>query len=171
MKVIVVVAMFFILSFAFAGSIQGNLKLEPSGSATSPTMSGELRLNGERNDQLLLWIWAKDNGWGKRTSLPVEPVIEGGVTVYRFTTPIREAGMYYARATVGSGQAGYIGFLDFYADPKTASNIFVSMRNQFEDTVPAYIQPVGYAVYGLVALFAFGLSAIVLRRLAIRAQL
>jgi hypothetical protein len=166
MKTIIFIAALLISGSAWAGSIQGNLKLEPSGTATNAAMIGELRLDSERNDQLLLWIWAKNGGWAQRSSLPVEPVIEDGATVYRFATPIREAGMYYARATVGPGQAGYVGFFDFYANPKTPSSVFVSMRNQFEDAVPAYVQPVGYAVFGVVALFAFGLSAIVLRRLA-----
>jgi hypothetical protein len=156
-------------SFAVAGSIQGSLKLEPNGSLENPAMRGELSLDTETSDQLLLWIWAKAGGWATRSSQPVEPVRVDGKTVYRFTTPIREAGMYYARAAVGPGQAGYIGFLDFYADPKTSSSIFVSMRNQFEDSVPAFVQPVGYAVYGLVTLFALGLSAVVLRRLERRA--
>jgi hypothetical protein len=158
-----------VINFAVAGSIQGSLKLEPSDSANNSTMRGELSLGTETSDQLLLWIWAKEGGWATRSSQPVEAVRVDGKTVYRFTTPIRESGMYYARATVGSGQASYVGFLDFYANPKTASSVFVSMRNQFEDSVPAYVQPVGYAVYGFVTLFALGLSAVVLRRLERRA--
>jgi hypothetical protein len=169
MRALAILLAWMISSFAVAGSIQGSLKLEASNSTSNPAMRGELSLDTETNDQLLLWIWAKAGGWAARTSQPVEPVRMNGKTVYRFATPIREAGMYYARATVGPGQAGYIGFLDFYADPKTSSSIFVSMRNQFEDSVPAYVQPVGYVVYGLVTLFALGLSAVVLRRLERRA--
>lgn len=158
---------FFLLLFLFLGSaeavrVSGSLSLTPQNGA----LSAELKLERAVNDQLLVWIWSSEKGgWQKRKSQPVEPILENGVTVYRFTTPIKAAGSWNMRTMIGAGQAGFIGFSQFYADPTQSGSAFVSLQNNFSDTVPAYVQPVGYAVYGVVALFALGLTTIVFRRL------
>ncbi len=147
---------------ARAASLYGTLKLEPK----NGVLQAELRFSQILSNQLLVWMWQpRQNGWQERRSLPVEPSLEGQETVYRFQTPVREAGQWYIRTTLGAGQAAYIGFSQPYIDPKDSGSSFVFLKNSFAETVPAYVQPVGYAVYALVALFAVGLTALVLRRL------
>ena len=149
-------------STSWAASLYGNLKLEPKNGA----LRAELRFEQVLSHQLLVWIWQpSQNGWRERRGLPVEPTIEGKETIYRFETPVREAGQWYIRTTLGAGQAAYIGFSQPYLDPKDSSSSLVFLRNSFADTVPAYVQPLGYAVYGLVAFLAIALTTFVLRRL------
>jgi hypothetical protein len=145
-----------------AAQISGNLTLIPKDGA----LHAELKLERVLNSQLLVWMWSDGRaGWLDRKSQPVEPRLENGVTVYRFVTPVRQAGMWSMRTMIGAGQVGFIGFSQFYANPNEPNTIFVTLQNNFSSTVPSYVQPVGYAVYGVVALFALGLTTLVFRRL------
>jgi hypothetical protein len=158
----VLLAVFLLLGSSQAARVNGNLTLTPK----DGVLHAELKLERELNNQLLVWIWASSTGgWLGRNSQPVEPILENGVTVYRFVTPIREAGTWQMRTTIGAGQAGFIGFSQFYANPQSPSSVFVTLENSFAETVPSYVQPIGYAVYGLVALFAVALTVLVFRRL------
>jgi hypothetical protein len=159
---ILLLLMFLFLGSSQAARVNGNLSLIPKDGA----LHAELKLERRLNNQLLVWIWAsKSGGWLARNSQPVEPIFENGVTVYRFVTPIREAGTWQMRTTIGAGQAAFIGFSQFYANPQSPDNVFVTLENSFAETVPSYVQPIGYAVYGLVALFALALTVLVFRRL------
>jgi hypothetical protein len=153
---------FCVFNNADAARVNANLSLTPK----DGTLHAELKLERALNNQLLVWVWNSGRaGWLNRNSQPVEPVVENGVTVYRFITPIREAGTWQMRTTIGAGQAGFVGFSQFYANPKEPSAVFVSLENSFAETVPTYVQPLGYALYGLVALFAIALTVLVFRRL------
>jgi hypothetical protein len=159
---ICLVWLMWLLPVAKAASLTGNLKLEPK----NGVLQAELRFEQKLTNQLLVWMWRPgQDGWKERRGLPIEPILEGEKTIYRFNTPVRQAGQWYIRTTLGAGQAAYIGFSQPFIDPKDSSSSFVFLQNSFADTVPTYVQPVGYAVYALVALFAIGLTAIVLRRL------
>jgi hypothetical protein len=151
-----------LLGSSQATQISGTLTLTPKDGA----LHAELKLEQALNNQLLVWMWTDGRaGWLERKSQPVEPTLENGRTVYRFVTPIRQSGMWSMRTMIGAGQAGFIGFSQFYADPKEPSTVFVPLQNNFAQTVPNYVQPVGYAVYGAVALLALGLTTLVFRRL------
>jgi hypothetical protein len=151
-----------LLGSSQATRVSGNLTLTPKNGA----LHAELKLERLQNNQLLVWMWSEGRaGWLGRKSQPVEPVFEDGVSVYRFIAPIRQAGMWSMRTMIGAGQAGFIGFSQFYADPNQSSAVFVTLQNNFSETVPSYVQPMGYAVYGVVALFALGLTTLVFRRL------
>jgi hypothetical protein len=158
---------FFLVLMLFFGSasaarVNANLTLTPENGG----LNASLKFERAQSDQLLVWIWsAAQGGWQQRKAQPVEPILENGTTVYRFVTPIRSAGTWYMRTMIGAGQAGFIGFSQFYAAPTQQNTVFVSLENSLTDRVPGYVQPVGYAVYGLVGLFAFGLTALVFRRL------
>jgi hypothetical protein len=151
-----------LLGNSHAARVSGTLTLTPK----NGSLHAELKLERAQDNQLLVWMWSDGRaGWLGRKSQPVEPVLKKGVTVYRFVTPVRQAGTWSLRTMIGAGQAGFIGFSQFYANPTEPSTVFVSLQNNFAETVPGYVQPVGYAVYGVVALFALGLTTLVFRRL------
>jgi hypothetical protein len=161
MKFLILLAVL-LLGSSQAARVSGNLTLTPK----DGSLHAELKLERVQNNQLLVWMWSNGRaGWLGRKSQPVEPSLENGVTVYRFVTPVRQAGMWSLRSMIGAGQAGFIGFSQFYANPSEPSTVFVNLENNFAETVPSYVQPVGYAVYGMVALLALGLTTLVFRRL------
>jgi hypothetical protein len=123
----------------------------------------ELRFSKPITEELLIWAWKL--GFDQRLSLPVKATSPG---VYQFTAPMTEGvWRYYAR--VGPGQAGYIS-RQTLAVGKAREEINVAFTNQFENTVPDYVQPVGYAVWAVLLVFALGLVTVVLGRLSKRPQ-
>jgi hypothetical protein len=152
---------------ASAGSYLGEIKLEPK---TSDTVQAQITVQQPLNEQLLAWFWQNggDHDWRRRISIPAEPERVGASTIYRFDLPISGGDWQYS-FRLGSGQMGFSSYGGSVAyDEKLGAKRLLSFQNQFLDSVPALVQPVGYAVYGLIALLAVGLSALILRRLARR---
>ena len=88
--------------------------------------------------------------------------------MYRVIAPMSEGvWSYYAR--VGPGQAGYVS-REAFSIEKTETTAPISLNNAFEDTVPSYVQPVGYAVWAMILTLALGLTGLVLGRLGKRTQ-
>lgn len=148
----------------FSGASAGTLMATLTTKALNDTTSQfEIRFEKPITDELLLWAWQVE--FPKRFSLPVRPSSPG---VYRFTAPITEGQWrYYLR--VGPGQAGYISREGFWVG-KTEDSAPIVLYNQFEDTVPTYVQPLGYAVWAIFAALALGLTGVVLSRLSRRTQ-
>ncbi len=152
---------------ASAGSYLGEIKLEPK---TAGTVQTQITVQQALNEQLLVWLWQDggDHDWRRRISIPAEPERNGATTIYRFRLPISGGDWQYS-LRLGSGQMGfssYGGIISY--DENLGAKRLLSFQNQFLDSVPALVQPIGYAVYGLIALLALGLSTLILRRLARR---
>ncbi len=148
------------LNNAAAGAIQGTLTTKM---LTDQTAQLEFRLNEPTTDTLLVWAWKL--GFNQRLSLPIKATSPG---LYRATAPMTEGvWRYYAR--VGPGQAGYISREAFSLE-KTETSAPIVLGNQFENTVPSYVQPVGYAVWAVILALALALTGAVLGRLSRRAQ-
>ena len=150
---------------ASASSLVATLAVRQNAGA-NPTV--ELRLDPAdaarfERTELLLWMW----GAGGRFNRPVEPAAPG---VYRLEAPRAMDGgwTYYLR--LGAGQAGFVARGDLYlsARPGEADDRTIVLYNAFDTSVPGYVQPVGYAVYGVVALSAEKLIVLVLRSLGAR---
>lgn len=162
--ILAVIALAALFSSADAKTLDAKLKAERTGD----TVQYELTFQQPFTEPFLLWVW-QGNGrradGGERASLSLEPSAPG---VYRFTLPAKDGQWrYYGR--IGIGQAGYIASGDLFMPSGTGPiTMNWQMWNSFEDTVPEYVQPVGYAVYFLIAAFAFGGTAFVLRQLARR---
>lgn len=153
-------AFFGLFSGAFAGTLDATLTTKDLGNGTSQL---EIRFAKPITDELLLWAWQID--FPKRVGVPVKPSAPG---VYRFTAPITEGQWrYYMR--VGPGQAGYVS-REGFSVAKTEMKTDITLYNQFEDTVPTYIQPLGYTVWAVLTALALGLVTVVLSRLSRRTQ-
>ena len=167
MKLLWLILGAWLIGSASAGSYLGEIKLEPK---MADTVQAQVTVQQPLNEQLLAWFW-QDGGnhdWRRRISIPAEPERSGANTIYRFHLPISGGDWQYS-LRLGSGQMGfstYGGSISY--DERLGGTRLLSFQNQFLDSVPVYVQPVGYAVYGLIALFALGLSALILRRLARR---
>jgi hypothetical protein len=162
MIAIIALSSFFLgfFSGASAGTLDATLTTK---SLNDQTAQLEIRFAKPITDELLMWAWKL--GFDQRISVPVKATSPG---VYRFTAPMTEGvWRYYMR--VGPGQAGYISRETFSVE-KTETKTSFAMYNQFEDTVPTYIQPVGYAVWAVLLVFALGLVTVVLGRLSKRTQ-
>lgn len=148
------------LTNAFAGAIQGTLTTRL---LTDKSAQLEIKLDTPTTDTLLVWAWKI--GFAQRLSLPIKATSPG---VYRVIAPISEGvWRYYGR--VGPGQAGYVSREAFSVE-KTETSAPVVFGNAFENTVPTYVQPVGYAVWAVVLVLALGLTGLVLGRLGKRTQ-
>ncbi len=101
--------------------------------------------------ELLLSIFERDGRVINRHVL--EPVVRG---LYRaeFLFPRGGHWGYYMR--FGSGQAGYVssGIVDLTPEPGTVDTFTAAFRSGL-GRVPQYVQPVGYAAFGLLAVLAF----------------
>ena len=151
---------------ADARTLQASVRVERQGG----TVNYEVRLEQPSNDQLIVNVWrlgqtARRADGLDRRSLPIDPSEPG---VYRFSLPASGGDWrYYAR--VGPGQAGYVGNGELLM-PQSDGTVSTgwSLYNSFEDSVPDYVQPVGYAVFFAIAALALGGTAFVLRQLARR---
>ena len=160
MALVLVIGFSGLLTNAEAGAIQGTLTTKM---LTDNTAQLEFRLDTPTTDTLLVWAWKL--GFNQRLSLPIKPTSPG---VYRVTAPMTEGvWRYYAR--VGPGQAGYISREAFSLE-KTETSAPIVLGNQFENTVPSYVQPVGYAVWAVILALALGLTGAVLGRLSQRTR-
>jgi hypothetical protein len=158
--IVALIALSSLFSGASAGTLDASLTTK---SLNDQTAQLEIRFAQPITDELLMWAWKI--GFNQRLSLPVKATSPG---VYRFTAPMTEGvWRYYMR--VGPGQAGYISRETLTVD-KAETKINISLYNQFENTVPTYIQPVGYAVWAVLLILALGLVTVVLSRLSKRTQ-
>lgn len=76
--------------------------------------------------------------------------------VYRLDYPFPENGIWYFYLRYGPGQAGFYAFTPLGVEPRTGGEDTVTMRMRrgLSNGVPAWVQPFGYAVFGLVAALA-----------------
>jgi hypothetical protein len=153
-------------SGAMAGTLDATFKVTPD--PDGKTSSVEVRINPPTFDQLLIWLWQPGGTFQRGFSRPVNPSQPG---VYRFELPT-QGGMWNYYMRVGPGQAGFIGRGRMFA-PDTVGGSSESrglLQNQFDDTVPAYVQPVGYTVWAVTAALALWLVAVILGRLGRRTR-
>ena len=169
-RLMVMLVALIVSSLAFSGVMAGTLDatFNVTSNPDGKTSSVELRVTPPTNDQLLIWVWQIGGTFQRGFSQPVNPSQPG---VYRFDVPT-QGGVWNYYMRVGPGQAGFIGRGRIFA-PDTVGNTLESrglLQNQFEDTVPAYVQPVGYALWAVVAALALWLVAVILGRLGRRTR-
>ncbi len=87
--------------------------------------------------------------------------------VYRLEYPFPESGIWYFYLRYGPGQAGFYAFAPLAVDPRPGGEDTVTMRMRrgLSAGVPAWIQPLGYAAFGLVAVLALAGVLVILNHL------
>jgi hypothetical protein len=87
--------------------------------------------------------------------------------VYRLDYAFPENGIWYFYLRYGPGQAGFYAFAPLAVDPRVGGEDTVTMRMRrgLSHGVPAWVQPLGYAVFGLVAGLALGAVLVILNHL------
>jgi hypothetical protein len=76
--------------------------------------------------------------------------------VYRLKYLFPENGMWYFYVRYGPGQAGFHALMPMAVDPRVGGEdrVTMRMRRGLSNGVPVWIQPLGYAAFGLVAALA-----------------
>lgn len=76
--------------------------------------------------------------------------------VYRLEYLFPESGTWYFYLRYGPGQAGFYAFTAAVISPRAGGEdtFTMRMRRGLSTGVPAWVQPFGYAAFGLVAAFA-----------------
>lgn len=113
----------------------------------------EVRFELKRaNDSGELFLALSQNGQYKRQVL--QPSAPG---VYRLRYSFPAEGDWNVYLRYGAGQAGLVAWTEVSVPPSPGRVETVSVR--FEDgyarEVPGYVQPLGYAIYGLLTILAF----------------
>jgi hypothetical protein len=87
--------------------------------------------------------------------------------VYRLEYTFQESGLWYFYVRYGPGQAGFYLFTPTNVEPRAGGEDTFTrrMRRGLSAGVPAWIQPLGYAAFGLVAGLALAGVAAILNRL------
>jgi hypothetical protein len=89
------------------------------------------------------------------------------VGMYRLTYTFPENGVWYFYLRYGPGQAGFYAFAPLSVDPRAGGEdtLTMRMRRGLSNGVPAWIQPLGYAAFGLVAALALAGVLVILNHL------
>jgi hypothetical protein len=87
--------------------------------------------------------------------------------VYRLEYTFPESGIWYFYARYGPGQAGFYAFapLDVEARVGGEDTVTMRMRRGLSNGVPGWVQPLGYAAFGLVAALALAGVLVILNHL------
>ena len=87
--------------------------------------------------------------------------------VYRLEYTFPENGIWYFYLRYGPGQAGFYAFAPLAVDPRPGGEDTVTMRMRrgLSNGVPAWVQPLGYAAFALVALLALAGVLVILSHL------
>jgi len=90
-----------------------------------------------------------------------------GPGVYRLEYTFPEGGTWYFYVRYGPGQAGFSAFAPRGVEPRAdgEDTFTMRMRRGLSTGVPAWIQPLGYAAFALVAVLALAGVAAILNRL------
>lgn len=87
--------------------------------------------------------------------------------VYRLEYTFPENGIWYFYLRYGPGQVGFYAFAPLAVDPRVGGEDTVTMRMRrgLSHGVPAWVQPLGYAAFGLVAAVALAGVLVILNHL------
>ena len=91
----------------------------------------------------------------------------GAAGVYRLEYTFPENGIWYFYLRYGPGQAGFYAFAPLAVDPRVGGEdtVTIRVRRGLSNGVPAWVQPLGYAAFGLVAALALAGVLVILNHL------
>ena len=127
----------------------------------------EVRTNPEltKNGEMMLYIRGRDVGHDRGYIKRLEPPVEPGL--YRFEVTLPHAGTWGVNPRYGVGLDLYYASFSGHFDP--AGEDTFTFRTRFRGELgagtPAYLQPLGFGILGVVLFVAFGLVVAVLRSL------
>ncbi len=116
-----------------------------------------------RNGEMMLYLHGRDAGHDRGYLKRLEPPAEPGV--YRFEVTLPRAGTWGVNPRYGVGLDLYYSSFSGHFDP-AGEDVFTfrtRFRGELGAGTPAYIQPLGFSILGVVLLIALGLTVGVLR--------
>jgi hypothetical protein len=87
--------------------------------------------------------------------------------VYRLEYRFPEGGLWYFYLRFGVGQAGFVALTRMVVAPRAGGQdtFTLPMRRGLAPGIPTWVQPLGYAVFGLIATLATAGVALILHHL------
>ena len=118
--------------------------------------------------EMMFYLFPRSRGSEQHTVRRVAPAVESGR--YRLEVELPEDGPWGFSLRYGSGLDLYYGFVEQRIDSTADWQVrqLVTFRGGLEPGVPGYVQPLGFALFGLIAILTLVLIAVILRGLRFR---